>query len=259
MRVRRLLINLVALAAPVVATGVLAPPPAAAIANGAAATDDQFPFAVQLRFTGITRSDGTTYDSACSGALISATWIVTAGHCFHDGDRHRVEGVPRYTATARLGTANTTDPAAGITRTVTWVRQSSVNDIAVAHLDAPVDTAAVPPLALSTRKPTRGQVLTVAGWGATSSTGSWSDHLFWGRVTVAAVKTYTVGVVGRWPASTTSACSYDSGAPYVPTGGPAPLLVSVESSGPTCPHSQQETTARVDPVVRWIRDGTDLP
>src|SRR5690349_14325254 len=134
---RRLLIVLVSALLTALAT-VSAAGPASAVAKGVAATSGQFPFAVQLRFTGITRSDGTTYDSACSGALISASWIVTAGHCFHDGNRTRVEGAPRYNAVARLGTVNTTDPAAGQTRKVVWVRQSAVNDVAVARLDAPV-------------------------------------------------------------------------------------------------------------------------
>jgi secreted trypsin-like serine protease len=112
--------------------------PAAAIADGEPAQEGQFPVAVQLRMDDITRSDGTTYDSACSGGLISPTWIMTAGHCFHGGDRHRVSGASRYATTARLGTASTTDPAAGVLRTVEWVEQSGVNDIALARLDAPV-------------------------------------------------------------------------------------------------------------------------
>jgi secreted trypsin-like serine protease len=246
---RRLLIVLVSALLTLLAGTVSGAGPAGAIANGAVAAQGQFPFAVQLRFTGITRADGTRYDSACSGALISASWIMTAGHCFHDGNRNRVEGAPRYTSTARLGTANTTDPIAGQTRSVVWVRQSPSNDIAVARLDTPV--SGITPLALNTRKPARGQVLTVAGWGATSSTGSWSDQLYYGRVKVASVKTATLGVVGQWPAPTTSACPYDSGAPYF--AGSPPVLVSVESTGPACPHSQQETTARVDPVVSWVR------
>jgi secreted trypsin-like serine protease len=246
---RRLLIVLVSALLTMLATTVSGAGPASAVAQGAAAAAGQFPFAVQLRMTGITRSDGTTYDSACSGALISAGWIVTAGHCFHDGNRTRVEGPPRYATVARLGTVNTTDPAAGQTRRVVWVRQSAINDVAVAQLDAPV--SGIAPLALPTRKPTRGQVLDLAGWGATTSTGTWSDQLYWGRVSVAAVNTSTIGVVGQWPSRSTSACPYDSGAPYFSTG-PTPVLVAVESTGPACPHSRQETAARVDPLVSWI-------
>ena len=50
--------------------------PAFAVANGEAATSGQFPFAVKLVMTNIPNPTGT-YNSACSGALISPTWIVT--------------------------------------------------------------------------------------------------------------------------------------------------------------------------------------
>jgi secreted trypsin-like serine protease len=237
--------------------GVAVAPSAGAIARGVAASPGQFPWAAQLRFDDIRRSDGTVYDSACSGVLISRTWIMTAGHCFHDGNRNRVSGAPRYLSTVRLGTVDTTDPAAGVTRSVTWVQQSPKNDIAVARLDAPVDGIA--PVALRTKAPAKGLVLSVAGWGATTSGGSWTDRLSWGQVKVGSVKTTTALVQGWWPYPNTSACSYDSGAPYVTTGT-APLLVSIESTGPVCPHSSLETTARVDVVASWTRSVvTDLP
>lgn len=259
MRLRRTLVTAVSTLSAVLTVGALGVAPAAAVANGVPAEEGQFPFAVQLRLDDITRSDGTVYDSACSGALISPTWIMTAGHCFHDGDRNRISGAPAYAVTARLGTANTTDPNAGVTRTVTWVEQSGANDIAVARLDAPVE--GITPLALNTRKPAKGEVLTFAGWGATTSSGPPSEQLYWGQVKVSAVKPATVLVKGHWPAPDTSACPYDSGAPYFAAPpGAAPTLVSVENTGPACPHRQQETTARVDVVVPWVSSVvTDLP
>jgi secreted trypsin-like serine protease len=245
--------------AAVLAAGVVAAVPANAIANGVAAAPGQFPYAVQLRFDDIKRADGTTYDSACSGVLVSRTWIMTAGHCFHDGNRHRLSGTPRYASTARLGTVNTTDPQAGVTRTITWVKQSSINDLALARLSAPVDGIAPP--RLNTAAPAIGRVLAFAGWGGTTATGPPSEQLYWGRVRVSAVNASTVLVNGYQPVPTTSACAHDSGAPYVATSTTGVVvLVGIESTGPTCPHRLAETTARVDVVTAWARViVTDLP
>jgi hypothetical protein len=68
-------------------------------------------------------------------------------------------------------------------------------------------------------------------------------------------------VRGYSPAADTSACLYDSGAPYFSAPpGAAPRLVSVENTGPNCPHAQSETTARIDVLVSWIRSVVrDLP
>jgi len=55
-----------------------------------------------------------------------------------------------------------------------------------------------------------------------------------------AVHLNAIAVVGSYPAADTSACLYDSGAPYF-------------STGPDCPHSNAETTARVDNITEWIR------
>jgi hypothetical protein len=239
--------------------GALGVTPAAAVAHGTPAVAGQYPFAVKLAMSSIPRTDGTTYASACSAALISPTWIITAGHCFHDVYRNRVSGATPYPTTATLNTANlATSP--GESRGVVEVRQSSANDIALARLSAPVTD--VRPLALPTVRPLNGQLLTLAGWGATSSVNPMpSDQLFTGVVKTWSVQSTTVLVRGYSPAADTSACLYDSGAPYFTTPpGLAPRLTSVESTGPNCPHSLSETTSRVDVVVPWIRTVVqDLP
>lgn len=228
---------------------------ASAVANGVPAQPGQYRFSVKLTMTNIPRPDGTTYDSACSAALITDQWIITAGHCFHDVNRNPVSGPVPYATTATLGVVDLADPAAEVVDVVS-VQQSPTNDIAVAQLARPVTD--LPTLALSRTKPKKGEILRLAGWGADNSVNPVpSTHLMTGQVQVSGVRTTTVGVHGYAPSPDTSACPYDSGAPYFvePANG-APLLVSVESTGPDCPHNQEETTSRVDTILAWINQVT---
>src|SRR3954464_5313920 len=150
MRRRRIAIAVIAAILTSLLVGGLNPGPAGRGPPGSPAAAGQYPFAVRLAMTNIPRTDGTTYASACSASLISPTWIVTAGHCFHDVYRNRVSGATPYPTTATLNTANLAT-SAGETRSVVEVRQSTANDIALARLSAPVTD--VRPLALNTVRP----------------------------------------------------------------------------------------------------------
>src|SRR3954454_16754903 len=108
MGIRRLVARVVTLLVAVGTTATVAMTPPAAVAHGTPAAPGQFPFAVKLTMTAIPRANGTTYNSACSAALISRTWIITAGHCFHDVNGRRVSGAAPYRTTATLNTVNTT-------------------------------------------------------------------------------------------------------------------------------------------------------
>jgi hypothetical protein len=78
MRARPTIVRLAAAVVLVLGAFALSATPASAVAHGTPASPGQNPFAVKLTMTHIPRPDGTFYDSACSGALISQDWIIPA-------------------------------------------------------------------------------------------------------------------------------------------------------------------------------------
>ena len=227
--------------------------PAHAIANGEDVADGQYQFSAALSMPKITRPDGTSYASACSGALIAPQWIVSAGHCFHDGARNRISGPPRYQVIVTVGQATLSGTDGQRTEVVEVVQQPET-DLAVAKLATPV--TGITPLALSEKAPVKGEVVRLVGWGSKDSAADLThrpDRMQTGQMTIARVGAHEVYVTGYLPSPDTSACPYDSGAPYFSEGPDGPKLVSTEISGPSCPHKQNEKTARVDVIATWIK------
>ncbi|RSM38764.1 esterase [Amycolatopsis balhimycina DSM 5908] len=225
-------------------------PTAWAVAHGSDVPPGQYGFVAKLSMTKIPRPDGSTYSSYCTGALIAPSWLITTGHCFHDANRNRVSGKVPYPTTATLGMVDE-GTESGIARKATEVIQSPQNDVALLHLDSPVTT--IPPLPLSHATPRVGEQLTLAGWGSlTSENPKPATHLQQGTVAIANIAPTTLGVRGAAPDITTSACTYDSGAPYFTEGA----LVALEATGPGCPHAGIETTSRTDVLTDWIKKKT---
>jgi secreted trypsin-like serine protease len=231
--------------------GVALAGPATAIANGEVVPEGRYRFSVKLTMTGIPTADGGRRNSACSGALIAPHWVVTAGHCFRDANGVRVDRPVADLTTATVGRADL-GGTNGQVATVVAVHQSPTNDLSLAKLDQPI--RGIRPVALRQKAPKVGSIVRLTGYGSTTGTNPTpSTVLRTGQFTVTGVNDSTISVRGRAPALDTSACPFDSGAPYFVERrfGP-PELVAVESTGPRCPHAADETTARVDNIRAWI-------
>ncbi|RSM59209.1 esterase [Amycolatopsis sp. WAC 01376] len=241
-----------ALLAAAVLTITTAPAALAApdVAHGTDVPLGQFGFVAKIAMTKIPRPDGSTYNSYCTGALIAPGWVVTTGHCFHDAHRKRVAGKVPYPTMVTLGLVDEATES-GVARKATEVLQAKENDVALIKLDTPVTTVA--PLTVNRVLPKVGQQLTLAGWGSLTATNpAPATRMQQGTVQVATVAPATIGVRGAAPSITTSACTYDSGAPYFVPGGKSGVLVSLEATGPNCPHAGIETTSRADVIADWI-------
>ncbi|MBK1789212.1 S1 family peptidase [Prauserella cavernicola] len=213
----------------------------------------ELPFNAKLFSPDIPEPGGGVRTGGCSGALIAPDWIITAGHCFHDGNGVRRSGKPVYTTEVTVGKLDVDDPGGQVT-TVVDVRQSEVNDIALAKLDSAVED--VVPLALPESEPAVGQELRFVGWGSLSPTEvKPTPRIKRGEFVVVDLDSANVeaeSTVDRTVEN--SPCPQDSGAPlFVSDDDRTGTLVATVSTGPDCPQPGLETLARVDVVVDWIR------
>jgi secreted trypsin-like serine protease len=215
------------------------------------------PFNAKLTSDDIPVPGGGVRDGACSGSLVAPQWVVTAGHCFHDLKDARIGGRPPYTMTVTIGRLKDSDPG-GHTAVVVDVRQSPVNDLAVAKLSAPVDD--ITPVELASTRPKVGEELQFAGWGSHSATvlGP-SDHLKRGHFRISGIAQSTLEAL---PIGTRTVdngpCPEDSGGPFFVSDDEdrTGRLVAIVNTGPPCPQPGAETIARVDVVAGWIREQT---
>ncbi len=176
--------------------------------------------------------------------------MITAGHCFKDSAGRHVSRTVAARTTATVGRADLRTRT-GHVSTVVAVRQAGGSDVSLARIDPPITDIA--PIHLRGKAPTVGMTLRLAGFGDTGRNKPTAKTLQTGTFEVVSRSTKVLGISGRKPRTTTSACEHDSGGPYftVDAAGKAEL-VAVVSKGPSCPHVGADSAARVDAVAGWI-------
>ena len=209
----------------------------------------------------------TAGGSLCSGTFISASWVLTAGHCIED--RATV-----YAGSTSVASLVSMGGAAGVAHPYFSITSLSIRyDFGLYRLDAPapIDPLLVPSLASydDTWAWQTGGSVTVLGWGRTSAGGSVSSNLLSADLNVVSdvdcatldlalgnIYDPSTAVCARSPIA--SACNGDSGGPVVALGADNKYrIVGVTSYGPIdC--VGQSVAAWVPAGLAWVRSVSGL-
>ncbi|ADG74158.1 peptidase S1 and S6 chymotrypsin/Hap [Cellulomonas flavigena DSM 20109] len=155
-------VGLVALAALVALTAVEAP---ARAVQGSVTEPAAAAATVRLEIAGDpSAAPGQTRERACSGALVAASWVMTAASCFADASGVVPAGAPVWATTATVGRPDLTATSGQVVKIDRLVSHPD-RDVVLAHLATGVSGTA--PVPVATTAPVVGETLTVSGYGRT--------------------------------------------------------------------------------------------
>jgi hypothetical protein len=219
-----------------------------AVSGGGPVPDGSWGFVAKVDVGGV---------RACTGALVSPQWVLTAGSCFAVNGQPVTAGAPTVPTTVTVGRTDLSGSAGRVLPVVEIVPRPD-RDVALARLSLRVTD--IPPITVTGSAPAVGDVVQVAGYGRTAT--EWvPDHL---QAAPAAVGTVTADAF-TWTGqggSQATACKGDAGGPVFRNTGGQPELVGLDIASwqggcLTEPDTRFGATAqRVDDLKIWIAQHT---
>ena len=196
---------------------------------------------------------------ACSGALISPWWVITAKSCFEETTGTAVvKGAPKVTTTATIGRVDLTGSTGKVVG-VSLVVPHADRDVVLARLASPVTDVA--PVKVASTAPVVGNTLTVTGYGRTT-TSLVPDTAHSAAYAVTSVAAGTLDIQAS--AAGATICKGDAGGPALRTTSTGVELVAIHHSayqggclGATNT-LQGATETRLDNLRDWITQTTQV-